>query len=323
MMKFLKSGLLFAAAGLLVFTACDPAEDETPIGSAPNVTVTVENEQDEYLPGDVIDLVVDFTADDPVVGATINAETEEFILTFDATGISNNVIDLNEFDVASSTEGSFTLSGIQIPNEFANQTLTFTIEMEDGEGRIGEGSLDVEVGEADEPIASFSAILLGAQGNTNPGFVNALSGETATYGEARDASGLNNSTIDFAYYYGNSNRNTIASIDDAGLNAVYEATNPDLSIEDNFGTRNSTRFLITDLSPEDFDNIETNSELVANAESEVTTNSSATQLSEGSVIAFKLDEDRGSYLGLIKVVSIDDTNGNGTITIEVKVQESE
>jgi uncharacterized surface protein with fasciclin (FAS1) repeats len=167
-------------------------------------------------------------------------------------------------------------------------------------------------------VNKYTAVLLGGQGNDAEGFYNAFSNVKYGYAAARDASGVDGSPVDFAYYFGSTNNATIASIDDAGLNAVY--TSVDLSIADNFGTRNSTKFRVTDLAPAQFDGILLDSQLATAGSSENNTNTSATDLQVGSVVAFTLDADRGGYVGLLKVVSLDDTNGNGTITIEVKVQ---
>jgi transforming growth factor-beta-induced protein len=163
-------------------------------------------------------------------------------------------------------------------------------------------------------VNTYTTVLLGAQGNAEEGFYGSLNNVRYGYGAARD----NSASVDLAYYFGNTNEATIAAIDDGGLNAVYTAVG--LPIEGIFAARNSTRFRVTDLAPEQFGGILLNSQLEAAASSENNTNTDATNLQEGSVVAFTLDAARGAYVGLIRVVEIDDTNGNGTITIEVKVQ---
>ncbi|WP_340154016.1 hypothetical protein [uncultured Marivirga sp.] len=327
MMKFLRNGLLFALTGAFVFTACDPAEDETPVGSAPNVTVSVENEQDVYLPGDVIDLVVDFTADDPVVGATINAETEEFILTFDATGISSNVIDLNEFDVAGSTEGSFTINGIEIPNEFANQTLTFTIEMEDEEGRSGQGTLDVEVGENEEPLVNFSAILLAAPlqnaegttaSKTSQTFFSTNTGETYSMAQVNGSSQPLSADIDFGYFYGSGNNQTAATI-------ASPANYPFEYGQNAWGTRNNTLIRATSVTESQFN--EANLTLINESFEDGTagnTDGRIINLSEGDVLAFETDGSKstGAKRGLLLIESITPGDGeNGQIEFSIVMEE--
>jgi uncharacterized surface protein with fasciclin (FAS1) repeats len=166
-------------------------------------------------------------------------------------------------------------------------------------------------------VNKYTTVLLGGQGSTEKGFYNAFSNVRYSYAEARDASTVESSPVDIAYYFGATNEATLASIDSDGLNNVYSSV--DLPIEGIFGTRNSTGLRVTSLSPEQFDGILLNSQLEAAAASENNTNASATNLSEGSVVAFTLDQARGGYSGLVKVVSVDG-NGNGTITLEVKVQ---
>jgi hypothetical protein len=317
-MKFLKNGLLLAVASLFVFTACDPAEDENPVGSAPNVSLSVENEQDAYVPGDVINLVVDFTADAAVVGATINAETEEFILTFDATGISNNIIDLNEFNVAGSTEGSFTINGIQIPNEFANQTLTFTLEMEDEEGRVGEGNLDVAIGEASTPLRSYTDILVyapAADGTTNTWFSTNL-GETVTEGEVNAGAAPNSVDVDFGYYYGNTDQASIASPN------AYNLAGIDIS---DWNTRNATEFKLTTISDEEYIALTSSEDLAAvwNRSDNINEGETITNLEVGAVVAFQLDpNNKDGLYGVFKVINIEPgIQTNDYIEIEVLVQD--
>lgn len=318
MMKFLKNGLLLAVASLFVFTACDPAEDENPVGSAPNVSLSVENGQDAYVPGDVINLVVDFTADAAVVGATINAETEEFILTFDATGISNNIIDLNEFNVAGSTEGSFTINGIQIPNEFANQTLTFTLEMEDEEGRVGEGNLDVAIGEASTPLRSYTDILVyapAADGTTNTWFSTNL-GETVTEGEVNAGAAPNSVDVDFGYYYGNTDQASIASPN------AYNLAGIDIS---DWNTRNATEFKLTTISDEEYIALTSSEDLAAvwNRSDNINEGETITNLEVGAVVAFQLDpNNKDGLYGVFKVINIEPgIQTNDYIEIEVLVQD--
>ncbi|GAA5034523.1 hypothetical protein GCM10011506_29590 [Marivirga lumbricoides] len=312
---FRNAWMLSAIAGTLFFTACD---DEDEVSSNPSVSIEVADEQDTYSVGETVNFEVNFTSTANVVGASVDVSTEEndFDLTISNGGIVSNVVDLNFFNVAGVQEGNFTISGFVIPEEAAGSTLTFEITMQDSEGRTGTANAELVVEE--RGIEFYEQVLFGAQGNAEEGFYNAISNIRYGYAEAREASGSSGSPVDFAYYWGSNNKNSIAAIDDAGLHSVYNSV--DLPISGVFGTRNSTRFRVTELSPADFNAIENNSDLVASAASELNTNTAATQLAVGSVVAFKLDEDRGDYVGLIHVTAINDTNGEGTITIEVKVQ---
>lgn len=306
MIKLFKNALMLSALGsALFFTSCDDTV-EGPNTDGPSVTVTTA--ETSYAAGAVARINVSFNAPAGIAGATLMVEADN------GESFQPSVLDLNSIGIASDTLGEFFVP-VTVPESTLDATVTISVEIEDTEGRTAESSVDFDVTAA---INTYTAVLLGAQGNANEGFYDALDNEKYDYANARNASTVNSSPIDFAYYWGETNGNTLAAIDDSGLDNVYSSVS--LPIEGIFGTRNSTRFRVTSLSPEDFDGIGTESALISSADSELNTNSAATNLSVGSVVAFELDADRGGYLGLAKVTAINDTNGNGTITIEVKVQ---
>lgn len=190
------------------------------------------------------------------------------------------------------------------------------IEAVDETNQVGTATFAVTTEMAEVNIVEDQMVLFGAQGNANPGFYNAADQLSYTYAQARD----NSAMTDFAYYWGATNNSSIAAIDDADLNAVY--TSVSLAIEGNFANRNATRFAATTLAAADFIAVTTESELLASTSFDNLTASSVTSLAVDDVIAFKLISDRGDLAGLLHIASIDDTNGNGTITINVKVQEA-
>lgn len=305
------------AAGTLLFTACDP-EEETPVETAPEVTVSVENEQEEYLPGDVINLVVDFTAASPVVGATIDAETEEFTITLSANGISNNVIDLNAFSVASETEGSFTIPGFTIPEEAANLTLSFAVNMEDEDGRTGEGTLDVEVGEA--PLVNFSAILLAAPlgDASSETFFSTNTGETYSMGQINGSSQPLSANIDFGYFYGTGASQT-------GATLASPANYPFDYGQSAWSVRNATKIRATTVTESQFNeaNLTSIEEAFENG-TPGSTDGRITNLSEGDVLAFETDglKDGGAKKGLLLVEAIVGTDGeNDRIEFSIVMEE--
>ena len=305
--------MLAAAAGSIFFTACDPEEE--PMLNAPSITVTTDPADGTVAVGEAISFTVDVNAPAGfntvrITGVSVVGGTIELPSSYQ-TEYTRNDLGLTAEDTQASAE--FQALAFPIAGEF-----TFELEAVDEEGQQTEADFTVTVTEAG--INFYEQILFGAQGNSEPGFYNALQNQRYTFAQARDASGINSSPVDFAYYFGATNGNTIASIDSDGLNTVYESVG--LSIENTFGTRNSTRFRVTGLSSNEFASISNNTALVAATESELNTNVAATELNVGSVVAFQLDADRGSYLGLIHVTQVNDTNGNGTITIEVKVQEA-
>ncbi|WMN07379.1 fasciclin domain-containing protein [Marivirga arenosa] len=177
----------------------------------------------------------------------------------------------------------------------------------------GNGTVHAVAGFVSSNANSYSTVLLGAQGSTDPSFYNAIENVRTGYNASIDVS----ASIDFAYYWGQDNKNSLGAIDSDALDAVFDTQN--LSISGIFGTRNATRFQVTELSAAEFDGIVTNAQVAGVANSELTANPDATNLVEGSVVAFKLDDARGGLFGLIKVAEVNDTNGTGSITIDVKV----
>lgn len=316
MKKFLRNGLMLAAAGTLLFTACDP-EEETPVATAPEVNLSVETEQDAYLAGDVINLVVDFTADAPAVGGTINAETDEFTITLSANGISDNIIDLNAFGVASETEGSFTIEGFQIPQEAAGLTLSFSVDIEDEDGRVGQGTLDIAV-EASNPLKSYTDILVYApagDGSTNTWFSTNL-GETVTEAEVNAAAAPNSSDVDFGYYYGVNDEASIASPNAYNLDGI--------DIQD-WTTKNATEFKLTTISNEEYLGLSTSADLEAvwNREDNINEGETITNLEVGDVVAFQLDpNNKDGLYGVFKVITVEPgIQTNDYIEIEVLIQD--
>lgn len=307
---------MLAAAGTLLFTACDP-EEETPVATAPEVNLSVETEQDAYLAGDVINLVVDFTADAPAVGGTINAETDEFTITLSANGISDNIIDLNAFGVASETEGSFTIEGFQIPQEAAGLTLSFSVDIEDEDGRVGQGTLDIAV-EASNPLKSYTDILVYApagDGSTNTWFSTNL-GETVTEAEVNAAAAPNSSDVDFGYYYGVNDEASIASPNAYNLDGI--------DIQD-WTTKNATEFKLTTISNEEYLGLSTSADLEAvwNREDNINEGETITNLEVGDVVAFQLDpNNKDGLYGVFKVITVEPgIQTNDYIEIEVLIQD--
>ncbi|WMN06140.1 DUF4958 family protein [Marivirga arenosa] len=293
---------------------------------------------DEYAAGEGLTLLSSVLAgDDPItVFAPINQVFEEAAITPDTyTGeqwygiIATHVLiadysgqDLGDA-LAQGTNTFQTATGTKIkitPTEYQNQSTIAAggapVVAADIESSNG---LTHAVAGIVSSIETYSSVLLGAQGNPEPNFYDAFNNIRYSYADARDASGTSGSTVDLGYYFGATNEVTLASIDDQSLHAVYDANG--LPIEGIFGTRNSTRFRVTDISPEQFNSLILNSQLESAANSVSNTNTSATNLQVGNVISFTFDADRGGYVGLIKVIEIDsDGTGTGTITFDVKVQ---
>lgn len=307
-MKRITQNLLLAVFASLLIFSC--GKDDEPTAAAPSVTVsatiegTAVTSGSDVTAGSSIIVTVDITAPGGVNGLDVNG-----------TSYSRTQLGAEAGD----TQASITFNAQVLGSDLVGSSVIWEVEAVDDAGQVS-ATVTFTVNVTSPAVNAYSAVLLGAQGNANEGFYDALTNTRYTYANARDASGVNSSPIDLAYYYGNTNQNTIASIDDSGLHNVYNSVS--LPIEGIFGTRNSTRFLSSSLSATEFADIATDADLETAASFEVSGSSSITQLVADQVIAMQLDADRGGAFGLIRVVSIDDTNGDGTITIEVKMPSS-
>lgn len=293
--------ILMAFAAILFLSSCG-GDDELVI-ARPTVDVTATiggttvNSGDEMTVGSRISFTVDITAAGGVNGLTVN-------------GVSYSRTDLQ------AEAGDIEASIILNTDLIAIGTGEFVFQAVDDAGQVSE-EVTFVVNVTGVPVNTYETVLLGAQGNANEGFYNAIENIRYTYAQARDASTVTSSPVDFAYYWGANDNSTLASIDDSGLHNVYNSVS--LPIDGIFGTKNATRFVSTALTVAEFDAITYNNELQDAAFFETGGTSSSTNLAIDDVVAFQLDDARGGGFGLIKITSVDDTNGNGTITIVVKV----
>jgi hypothetical protein len=309
---FSKLFMVGALGGLTLLASCGGDDDE-PTPAGPSIVVTT-------TPA-AVDGVISMTTDDELI-ISVNASTPGGFNTATLSGAVTVTETRTTLGIdAGATSADFSFDPI-VFNNAGTATITVTVIDDiivDGASQTTSETLTIEVTEAAIPINSYTAVLLGAQGNAEKGFYNASEGIRYSYAEARDASTVTESPVDFAYYWGNTNKSTIAAIDNGGLNDVY--TSVGLAIDGVFGTKNATRFLGLDLTAAEFDAIEDEEALLDAASFEVSGTGSVTGLAVGDVFAFKLDADRGGLFGLVKISTINDTNGTGTITIEVKVEQ--
>lgn len=316
-MKNFRHNFLTAVTILSLGFLFSCGEDDTPIADAPGVTVSAA-----IVDGDAL-----VSGGEVVAGSAV-----EFSISVTAPGGFNNVditgsttqnINRNDLNLDLGATSASTTLTVSTAETDAGGTASFTFVAVDELNQSSEEvvfTFDI-VAPPSPDVQSFTTVLLGAQGNSSEGFYDAKLNARYGFAAARDASGTSGSPVDFAYYWGASNNSTIASIDDAGLHTVYNAVN--LPIEGIFGTRNSTLFSDTDLTAAAFTAIASNDDLSTAAFFEVGGESSSTNLVLDQVFAFQLDADRGGEFGLIHISSVDDTNGNGTITINVKVPGAE
>ncbi len=173
------------------------------------------------------------------------------------------------------------------------------------------------------PLNSNTRVTIGGQSNASFGaFYNSIDSEVYTFQVTRDTK---SSEVDFLFFYGTTNSYCIAALDDIDAITAFNAA---MSIKNGLSsilpTINRTRFLKTDLSSKEFDQIVNLDELLAFIKREEATKFDLTHindLKESTVFAFMLSESRGSRIGLAKVVATLGTSGtNRAIALDVKIQ---
>jgi len=161
------------------------------------------------------------------------------------------------------------------------------------------------------PIDTFENIALGAQLNLNTGGFYSLSTQLVYFANAAKN---NQELIDLVYYYYSEDENTIAS---PGAN-IEDGVFPEDLTPVNWEIRNTTRYIQTSLTQEDFENAANDSILIANyidAEGK----RKAKNLIVGYIYVFKNQQSR---LGMFYVNSVDGTD-EGLIDIDLKIQSEE
>ena len=193
-------------------------------------------------------------------------------------------------------------------------TSVYTYTIEDNKGRTTDNSYTITTTSANTGAAinTFSTQLFGSFNNPNPSFF-ATSTGTRYF---RNTAPANASTIDFVYFYGQSNQATIAAPNDASFGTGANQISS-LGVH-NWSKRNATTFKETALTAATFDATTTDAGITTAYAAGTNTNpvSRASALAAGDVIAFKTEAGKQ---GLIKVVSISGT-ADGSITLDVKVQ---
>ena len=288
-MKFTKTLLLLLIAGsAYLLTSCEE-DGILPLGptitfngnpgyTTSDVTVTA---------GDAIMAGVTATDDDRI-------ETFEFMIEYSATPGNPFVrtIDVKDQNFAWDTT-------MNSQNTAGTETWTFKVTNRDGLSATR--SFVVTTTAAGGMINTFTATLLGDQGNPTLGsFYSTVSNSVFLLAAATASS----DSIDFCYYNGATNMNTLASPDDGQVTAVFPAIS-------SWTTRNSTKFGASAWTAAQFDAVTDDS-----AFTDATPDTHAPQLADGDVVAF---ETAGGKKGLFKVVMID--NPNNSMTIDVKVQQ--
>lgn len=281
---------------ILLFSACEKEENNHPAPSIHFVSESGFVYQDTTLAlGETF--TIGILADNPNVKLTnfiIRVESD-VIETFLDSGMNTASLDY---------QNVFT-KGIKDSEKW-----TFIIR--DKDSKSAEISLNIkrDTSSTYGDIDYFPAVEMGAQNNIISSFYSLSKGEVYTLEEAFQ----NQDVIDLCYFYDfiDTDENTIAS-PGANIDAsVYPGEN-ELS---NWTTRRTTRFKLTDLTEEEFENATNDSLLIATyGQSEG--NRKAKNLQSGNIFSFKNQDGKTGLFHVHSVIGTDE----GTVNISIKVQE--
>ncbi|MFY0607830.1 MAG: hypothetical protein JXR10_14020 [Cyclobacteriaceae bacterium] len=317
---------LTAVAAMTFLYSCGDDDTETPAPALPTISVaTTVNGTAATSPADVV------PGDTVVFSITIDAaggfNTYRLYSSIDggtATQISDNTRTILEVAVGTTTVTDALRTIISADN--VGSTITSEFEVVDDAGQTGTTSVDLVVGSP--AIVTHTQTMLFGQSNAGGGsFYDAVL--DVVYGASDAFQVENQDDIDFVFWYGGTSGYAIGATDDATAVTAFNAATSPVNLE-NLQTRNSTKFKgLSAMNAAAFDAISNETELL-NAYGEVAaTDSNIIGLDPDdsmskNVFAFVLAGDRGSKVGLAKVISTDDGTGGGaarTITIMVKIQE--
>lgn len=194
-----------------------------------------------------------------------------------------------------------------------DQTLTFTsagintikFEVTDANGMTGSITLVIIV-EAETEVARYNNIELGSTNDPYGSFFSTSEGVVYTISQTY-AAPANQAKIDFLFFKGITNANTIASPDDADANTIVE-----LKLSQ-WTHKNQTRFNPTNITAAQFDAIGDNYEFPAfNMEQQTT---KMNNLTEGQVLLFKTHNNK---LGLVKVIDLYNRGDRAKVSVIVQ-----
>jgi len=163
-------------------------------------------------------------------------------------------------------------------------------------------------------INAFSAKMLGGQNNATLGSFLATDSGAVLTSSATGASTALQARVDLVYFFGTSNGASMGAPSDSLVNVAHNGSTS-LST---WTTKNSTKFLVTTLTPAAFIASDNDSLIKSVTTGQTLTATLANQLTVGKIIAFQTASGKQ---GLFHVSAIGGTTGSDrSITIDVKVQ---
>ncbi|MCK9453007.1 MAG: hypothetical protein M0Q90_15035 [Bacteroidales bacterium] len=276
-MKMNRLFLILAVAIATAFTSCKKDDDIV----NPEPTIDFKGGAN-YTSTDV----TINTGDEILVGfnAAYNMETGEELTNFKLTLTSNNIPQI----IMDSTLKNKTFStDVKITFPDAG-TARLEAKITDKAGRTAAVSFNIIVEQAGVKVVRHTNVELGSWNDDIGSFYSAKENLIFTVPQAME----NQAKVDFIFYKGVTNMNTITAPDDASLSTI-----PSFRI-DEWATKNETRFVLTSMTAAEFDAIGDYYEFTEfegnSGESKVI------NLEDGAVVKFRTQA--GAY-GLIKVVN--------------------
>ena len=308
MNKFLYSFLsLFLLASLVVVTSCGTDEDEA-LANRPAIEITGIDDPSRatVAAGEQIAFTVNVNAPG---GFNVLRVTK-------AVGATGTPVMIDEVSrPAGQPTNTFTYNFEYTPTaEEANQTLYFDFQVVDDAGLDNTREFILEVTEPELVVYEEELLFAPLANNASKTWFSTSTGEAYTSAEVNTTQQTISDLIDFGYFYGATREATIASVANFPISAGQDA----------WTVKHDTKVKKTSLPASAFFEA-TSAATIQQAFDNAQFGSNegqATNLTEGSVIAFMTDPDSpgGSRYGLIHVSSI--TAGAGTegrVLINVKV----
>ncbi|WP_224999377.1 hypothetical protein [Cesiribacter sp. SM1] len=293
--------LLFMASIVLTTSCGTEEEDVTP--AAPSITVT--GIADPAAATANVGQAVSFTVSVVAPGGFNVIRVDKTVGTGATADYDEKAKDPGQTITAYSYSFTYTPTA-----DVAGQDVTFDFVIVDDNGKQVQHTFVLTVNEPE--MLNRTAVLLGGQKNTTQGsFYNTI--DNAIYLMA--AAKSNKEKVDFVYYYGATNKATIAAPTSQGAKEIYTAT--DLT-----GMTNTTDLVKVTTN---FDAITKSSHITGVWAEKVNTSvaDQVTDLKVGDVFAFQLASTRGYRIGVAKVTTIEGADYNSTaqkITLHIKMQ---
>ena len=300
---------LLSVATLTFLSSCDNGTDPGPSGPSVDVSATdgmgnaVTGSSYTGFPGDSVFF-------------TINATAPAGLSTVRVNKVTNGVSATDTAYTVTGTSVSKTY-GYMLMQEDVGKTISFSVQVVDANSATSAKDFSLTVN--NRPVSIFTAVLLEAPlgNNTSETFFDALTGQVFTKDDVVTTQQSVSPSIDFGYFFGQTNGAAIVApaawFQNAGTTTTYV---------DEFVTKNATQIRKTSIAVSEYgEKAYTDVTFVRNAFTGATAGTNpnrATNLLVGEVLAFELVSARGSKRGLIRVLGITSGTGeNGQIEIEV------